>query len=249
MNVYKQRNTKIGALIILLLPLFDLFINYLGSRNELFSPWIANFLSASGEGHIAQVTMWYFTPLLILLLISEIGIERKQSGMLNVELLRNKNSVMRLLTKVIIVSGGTYITALLLNFIFSLIVFHAGTYDLGLSEIAQLDTNNVVLGFKWQMSNPYLTLVIYTILSLGYWLSITVLTYGLGFIVEKKLELYVVSLVIYYIVVMLVNPLVTIQPFTEFPISDVYTQYFTSILTFLIIGFSSIAIYSRGNQL
>lgn len=249
MNSYKRSNTKIAAMIIIILPIFDLFINFIGSRGNLFTPWSANFLSASGEGHIAQVTMWYFTPLLILLLVSEKGIERKLNGLLNVELIRNKNSCLKLMGNVLFVSGFTFVVALALNFILSMIIFHGGTFDLSLSEIAKTDTNDIFLGFKWQMENPYLTLFIYAILALIYWLSITMLTYGLGLILEKKIELYVVSLVIYYIVLMLINPLVTFQPFTEFPITSVYSQYLASTLVFSSIGLGSVIIYSKGSQL
>ncbi len=248
MNIYKQRNTKIATLIIVGLMMFDIIINYISSQGT-FTPWIASFMSASGEGHIAQVTLWYFTPLIVLLLITEIGFDRKVSGLLNIELMRNKHAPIMLLLKTTIISTTIFVTAIVLNFVFTLIVFHGQTFDKSLTEIANSETNMAILGLKWQVTNPYITLVFYSLINIIYWISITIFTYGIGLIVNKKIELYVVSLVIYYIVLMTINPLICIQPFTEFSFSDVALRFLLAIIVFTGIGVTAVYVYLKGEQL
>lgn len=218
MTILLRRRTQITIIFLILLMTVDPILVYIRTLGAAV-PWVANFLTSTSEGHIPQMILWFLLPLFTLTLVSDIGIEGKCTNLFQAKLIRNKNIILK---EALFVFGFTmlvFIIIFLYNTVLTEIIFAGGTFDFDKMEVIGNGGLQGFLNPGWQYDNIYLTLGIYMLLS-SLFASITALvSYFLGFILNKRSELYIVSFVIYFLLNIILTLTRIVQPFTELPIA------------------------------
>ncbi|MBT0134712.1 hypothetical protein G4229_13700 [Listeria seeligeri] len=232
-----NKTTRGMFILILLIPCVEILqLCIMVPADEVaIHPAFAFFLAGSSKGHITQILLLWFLPILGLLLGTDSSIQEYQTGVRNIVInkIGKKAYILQKLATSFILCFITMFAALLLNFILVNIIFRGGTYQMGLDGAGSLNSL-----FDISMQNPYLA-------DIGFGFVACLMAGMAGligasaslFFLNKKFA-YPAAFFVWFLMILPNNSIMFIfQPFTEYgletilPISLVF-----SLIVLLIVG-------------
>lgn len=235
-RISKDIKGKFFFIFIIVLPLIDLAQLYLSNLKFKISynPIFAAFLTGSSEGHISQILLFWFLPIYLLLLCSEMYIQDVNNGYNSIIISKvGKRRYIRsqLLTS-FFTPALTMFFSLIINWAASYLIFHGGTFSTNFFE-TDWSTNSLAV---FSQEHPFLIYFLF-LLNVCFITGLAgVMGMCISFISPKRAFVYPVTFFFWFIQVVLHSTIINLfQPFTELELSNILPVFVRTILIFLIL--------------
>ncbi|MBF2347130.1 hypothetical protein IA806_11235 [Listeria seeligeri] len=232
-----NKTTRGMFILILLIPCVEIIQLYIMMKPDGIDihPAFAFFLAGSSQGHITQILLLWFLPILGLLLGTDSSIQEYQTGVRNIVInkIGKKSYIIQKLATSFILCFITMFVTLLLNFILVSIIFRGGTYKMGLNGLGALNSL-----FDLSIQHPYLS-------DIGFGLVACLMAGMAGligssaslFFLNKKFA-YPAAFFVWFLMILPNNSIMFIfQPFTEYGLETILPIFLVfSLIVLLIVG-------------
>ncbi|OEQ03090.1 hypothetical protein [Listeria monocytogenes] len=232
-----NKTTQGMFILILLIPCIEIVQLYIMLKPDAVNihPAFAFFLAGSSRGHITQILLLWFLPVLSLLLGADSSIQEYQTGVRNIIInkIGKKSYILQKLAVSFILCFITMFTTLLLNFILVSIIFLGGTYKMGLNGLGSLNTL-----FDFSIQNPYLADIGFGFMAcLMAGMAGLIATSSSLFFLNKKFA-YPAAFFIWFLMILPNNSIMFIfQSFTEYGFEIILPIFLVfSLIVLIIVG-------------
>ncbi|MBF2460878.1 hypothetical protein [Listeria welshimeri] len=232
-----NKTTQGMFILILLIPCIEIIQLYIMMNpNEIdIHPAFAFFLAGSSRGHITQILLLWFLPVLSLLLGADSSIQEYQTGVRNIIInkIGKKSYILQKLAISFILCFSTMFATLLLNFILVSIIFVDGTYKMGLNGLGPLNPL-----FDFSIQNPYLADIGFGFIAcLMAGMAGIIGTSASLFFLNKKFA-YPAAFFIWFLMILPNKSIMFVfQPFTEYGFEIILPIFLVfSLIVLIIVG-------------
>ena len=215
-RLFKNRWKRVLLLVLILMPTFDLIINYNYYSLNNTKPYLIAFVCCAGCPHLMQELYYWIMPVYFMLLIGDDVLEDITTGYkeILVNKVGKKKYCIEKLGSSFLVSFFIMLIGLLINLLFVSILFHNGSY-----EPSGGDYCGGILEVLYD-SHPYLAILGFSIiLSLFAGMS-GALGAACGLFYRERKLAYAAAFFVWYLLVNRRESIVLVfQPFDEYPFS------------------------------
>lgn len=255
LRIFKSRKSMILMLFLILIPFMDLIQNWTStfldyymnpesyaetlSRQEILHPAAAAFLSGNSGGHLAQMLQIWILPIFLLVIYCDSFIAEKKINYHYTLLtkIRKKDYLNSKFVISFFLPFTICLISLIINFVFSLLLFHGGTGFKGMENFIEPNTFSGLT-----MSHPYPTYCIYIIIYCMIAGGCGCLCTGLSFLFPDYKIAYPLAFCIWYIQIMWPFSITyAMQPFIEYGLNRIipaviifaFITIVTSVITWI----------------
>lgn len=239
MKFFRSKKSKIVAFLFIGIMILDnviIFKDYIRlglEKSEYLKYTHATFLAGASHGHLAQIIIFWFLPIFLLLLYSDKIINEIKSNEYIIEMVK-KGKWKYVINKVstgFVIGSAVMLVGLLLNLILSYILFKEGQHGF-ISQYAHHPLR------AWQNDNALLANIIYIISTSffsGIMMSITVL---LALVIKEKKITYIISFIVWFYLTLRrkFSIIHLFQLYTEYGLDNQSVVFVESSLYFIIIA-------------
>ncbi|MGL5870385.1 MAG: hypothetical protein ACRC1T_00770 [Clostridium chrysemydis] len=249
--IYSKKSLVVWALIVLIMIVesVSLYLITLGEKSNYYYLDVA-FLSGKSEGHIPQMIIFWFLPIILLLLFGDKILSEIENGTSNIYIVKkSKKKYINDKVKVgFLIGFGVVFLSLIINVIISFLLFKNNNID-----IEFIESIKGIKGLEyslWQFENPLISYLIYIIIASWFSGILSALVILLGTLIKDKKIVMASSFFIWFLLVSRGSKSVMniFQPFNEFSLNDQISIFIESnIYVFVIILIIKIILKKRND--